>query len=114
MFNFNKKTIFKCWGGKKSKQSLRVAGNRVVRQAFTTLTIDGFEIKAPVGEILAVTLFVNGKLTLKYSSRKKEPRGFFCLMGSCQECLVLVNDRIVLACQEIVEEGIIIKTGINK
>ena len=60
------------------------------------------------------TLFVNGKLTLKYSSRKKEPRGFFCLMGSCQECLVLVNDRIVLACQEIVEEGIIIKTGINK
>jgi succinate dehydrogenase/fumarate reductase-like Fe-S protein len=37
-----------------------------------------------------------------------------CLMGSCQECLVLVNDRIVLACQEIVEEGIIIKTGINK
>jgi hypothetical protein len=28
--------------------------------------------------------------------------------------LVLVNDRTVLACQEIVEEGIIIKTGINK
>ena len=94
--------------------NLRVAENRVVRKAYATVNIDGCEVKAPVGEILAVTLFVNRKLTLKYSSRKKEPRGLFCLMGSCQECLVLVNDRIVLACQEIVEEGIIIKTGINK
>ena len=94
--------------------NLRVAENRVVRKAYVTVNIDGCEVKAPVGEIVAVTLFVNRKLTLKYSSRKKEPRGFFCLMGSCQECLVLVNDRIVLACQEIVEEGIIIKTGINK
>tara|TARA_B100000408_G_scaffold67434_1_gene51685 strand:- start:512 stop:856 length:345 start_codon:yes stop_codon:yes gene_type:complete len=114
VFNFNKKTIFKYWGGKKSKQSLRVAGNRVVRQAFTTLTIDGYEINAPVGEILAVTLFVNGKLTLKYSSRIKEPRGFFCLMGSCQECLVIVDGIILPACQVFVQEGTIVKTGINK
>ena len=94
--------------------SLRVAENRVVRKAYVTVNIDGCEVKAPVGEILAVTLFVNRKLTLKYSSRKKEPRGFFCLMGSCQECLVQVNDRIVPSCQVVVEEGIIIKTGINK
>lgn len=93
-----------------SKYDLRVAGNRVVRKEYEKVSIDGCEIQAPVGEILAVTLFVNGKLTLKYSSRKKEPRGFFCLMGSCQECLVLVNDRIVPACQEIVKEGIIVKT----
>ena len=114
MFKVSIKKFFKYWDKINTKQSLRVSGNRVVRKGYTTLTIDGFEIKAPVGEILAVTLFVNGILTLKYSSRKKEPRGLFCLMGSCQECLVLVNDRIVLACQEIVEEGIIIKTGINK
>jgi len=114
VFKVSIKKFFKYLDKINTKQNLRVSGNRVVRKGYATLTIDGFEIKAPVGEILAVTLFVNGKLTLKYSSRKKEPRGFFCLMGSCQECLVLVNDRIVLACQEIVEEGIIIKTGINK
>ena len=94
--------------------NLRVAENRVVRKAYATVNIDGCEVKAPVGEILAVTLFVNRKLTLKYSSRKKEPRGFFCLMGSCQECLVQVNDRIVTSCQVVVEAGIIINTGINK
>ena len=94
--------------------NLRVAENRVVRKAYSTVNIVGCEVKAPVGEILAVTLFVNRKLTLKYSSIKKEPRGFICLMGSCQECLVQVNDRIVPSCQVVVEEGIIIKTGINK
>ena len=94
--------------------NLRVAENRVVRKAYATVNIDGCEVKAPVGEILAVTLFVNRKLTLKFSSKKKEPRGFFCLMGSCQECLVQVNDRIVTSCQVVVEAGIIIKTGINK
>ncbi len=94
--------------------NLRVAGKRVVRKSYATVNIDGCEVKAPLGEILAVTLFVNRKLTLKFSSKKKEPRGFFCLMGSCQECLVQVNNRIVPSCQMVVKEGIIIKTGINK
>ena len=97
-----------------SKYDLRVTGNRVFRQKYAKISIDGCEIQAPIGEILAVTLFVNRKLILKYSSRIKEPRGFFCLMGSCQECLVLVNEKVVPACQEIVKEGIIVKTGINK
>ena len=97
-----------------NKNNLRIAGNRIFRKAFVTISIDGQQVEAPVGENLAVTLFVNRKLTLKYSSRKKEPRGFFCLMGSCQECLVQVNDRIVTSCQVVVEAGIIIKTGINK
>ena len=97
-----------------NKNNLRVAENRVFRKAYATVSIDGCQVEAPVGEILAVTLFVNRKLILKYSSRKKEPRGFFCLMGSCQECLVQVNNRIVPSCQMVVKEGIIIKTGINK
>ncbi len=97
-----------------NKNSLRVSENRVFRKNYVTLSIDGCRLEAPVGEMLAVTLFVNRKLTLKYSSRKKEPRGFFCLMGSCQECLVQVNGRIVPSCQVVVEEGIIIKTEVKK
>ena len=90
--------------------ALKNTGNALPDDVFQKIKNSDVCLKAPVGEILAVTLFVNGKLTLKYSSRKKEPRGFFCLMGSCQECLVLVNDRIAPACQEIVKEGIIVKT----
>jgi len=114
VFKVSIKKIIRYWDKKKSKQSLRIPEDRVFRKNFVTLTVDGVKINAPVGEIVAVTLFVNGKLTLRFSPRKKEPRGFFCLMGSCQECLVLVNERTVPSCQEIVEEGLIIKTEINK
>jgi predicted molibdopterin-dependent oxidoreductase YjgC len=93
-----------------NKDDLRVAGNNVTRNSYVTVTIDGCEIQAPAGEILAVTLFVNGYRTLKYSPRIKEPRGFFCLMGSCQECVVLVDETITPACQKLVQEGIIVKT----
>jgi len=35
-------------------------------------------------------------------------------MGSCQECLIMVDEKIVLACQETVKEGINIKIGLKK
>ena len=63
MFKVSIKKIFKYWDKINTKQSLRVSGDRVVRKGYATLTIDGFEIKAPVGEILAVTLFVNVTVT---------------------------------------------------
>ena len=81
MFKVSIKKYFKYFDKINTKQSLRVSGNRVVRKVYATLTIDGFEIKAPVGEILAVTLFVNGKLTLKYSSRKKRTPRIFLFDG---------------------------------
>ncbi len=56
MFKVSIKKIFKYLDKINTKQSLRVSGNRVVRKGYATLTIDGFEVKAPVGEILAVTL----------------------------------------------------------
>ena len=97
-----------------SKYDLRVTGDKVFRQKYAKISIDGCKIQAPIGEILAVTLFVNRKLILKYSSRIKEPRGFFCLMGSCQECLVLVDEKRVPACQVTVQQGIVVKTGIHQ
>lgn len=114
MFNSFKKKIINFLYGVKSIINLRIDENRVYRQKFVPLSIDGEKIKAPIGEILAVTLFANKKLNLNYSSRIKEPRSFFCLMGSCQECLIMVDEKIVLACQETVKEGINIKIGLKK
>lgn len=99
---------------KKNITNLRIEGNKVTRKEFVTLIIDGEKTKAPTGEILAATLFINEKLNLNYSPKLKEPRGFFCLIGSCQECLIMLDGEIVLACQEVVREGVTIKTGLNK
>ena len=114
MFKILKKKIFNFFFREKNVTDLRIDQNKVSRQESVSLTIDGKKIKAPNGEMLAATLFINEILNLNYSSKIKEPRGFFCLMGSCQECRIMLNDEIVLACQEVVREGIRIKTGLKK
>jgi predicted molibdopterin-dependent oxidoreductase YjgC len=38
----------------------------------------------------------------------------FCLMGSCQECLVRVDGRRALACQEPVRDGMVVVTEVAR
>lgn len=51
------------------------------------------------GQSLAAALFSQGVKTLRHSPLLQQPRGMFCLMGSCQECLVMVDGSRVLACK---------------
>ncbi|GAB2942368.1 (2Fe-2S)-binding protein [Hafnia psychrotolerans] len=51
------------------------------------------------GQSIAAALFSNGVKTLRLSPHQHQPRGMFCLMGSCQECLVIVEGKRVLACK---------------
>jgi len=65
----------------------------------------GSPASARVGESVAAALFASGMKTLRTSPRECAPRGMFCLMGSCQECLVMVDARRVLACRTAVADG---------
>ena len=51
------------------------------------------------GKSMAAALFANGIKTLRLRPTRQRPRGMFCLMGSCQECLVMVNGKRALACK---------------
>ncbi|MDF7662660.1 (2Fe-2S)-binding protein [Erwiniaceae bacterium L1_54_6] len=51
------------------------------------------------GQSIAAALFSSGVKTLRFSPHQHQPRGMFCLMGSCQECLVMVEGKRVLACK---------------
>ncbi|MFU2319366.1 (2Fe-2S)-binding protein [Rahnella sp. PCH160] len=51
------------------------------------------------GQSIAAALFSSGVRTLRFSPHLHQPRGMFCLMGSCQECLVMVEGKRVLACK---------------
>ncbi|MFM0368349.1 (2Fe-2S)-binding protein [Paraburkholderia aspalathi] len=66
---------------------------------------DGRPVRARQGESVAAALFASGTKTLRASPRNGVPRGMFCLMGSCQECLVVVDGRRALACRTTVIEG---------
>ncbi len=70
-----------------------------------SLTVDGRAIEACEGECLAVALAIAGYQVLRHSPVGGEARGMFCLMGSCQECLLHVDGGPVLACMEPVRAG---------
>ena len=75
------------------------------RGAPVEVLVDGRAVPAHAGESLAVALAVAGMTVLRHSPNRGEGRGVFCLMGSCQECLVHVDGVPVLACMEPVRAG---------
>lgn len=72
---------------------------------------DGMPVHAHAGESIAAALFAAGVRELRSSPRTGSPRGMFCLMGVCQECVVVVDGRRAPACQEIVSAGLDVRTG---
>lgn len=75
------------------------------------ITVDGSPFSAFAGEMLATALHVNGIRRFRSHPESGEPRGMFCLMGVCQECLVEADGRLVTACMEPVREGMTVFLG---
>ncbi len=75
-----------------------------------TISLDGQKITAYPGETLATVLLANGKRVFRHSQNKGEPRGLYCGMGICFECLVTVNGRAnVRACQTLAQPDDIVE-----
>jgi len=74
-------------------------------------TFDGRSVEAGSGETIAVALLAAGQKALRTTSRRGEPRGVFCNMGVCFECLVEVDGRPnQRACQTVVRSGMSVCT----
>jgi predicted molibdopterin-dependent oxidoreductase YjgC len=75
-----------------------------------TIRIDGTEVQAFLGETVAAAATAAGFRMLRNSLRAGEPRGLFCGMGVCFECLITVNGMTgVRACMTPVEQGMLIQ-----
>src|SRR6185436_1315491 len=69
------------------------------------LRFDGAEIEALAGETIAAALAAADIVALR-QARSGAPRGAFCGMGACFDCLVTVNGRAnQRACLTKVEAG---------
>ena len=67
------------------------------------------KIKAYEGETIASALLRSGIISFRKDLDKK-PRGPFCMMGTCFECLVNVdNFESQQACQLLVKQNISVK-----
>src|SRR5262245_51999517 len=69
-------------------------------------TFDGRDVMAYEGETVAAALLAAGRRAFRLTGRGAEPRGLFCGMGLCFDCLVRVDGRPnVRACQIPAAEG---------
>lgn len=63
-----------------------------------TFSLDGESVEACPGETIAGALLAAGRRTLRRTAKRGEPRGLYCVMGVCWECMVLVEGQTVRAC----------------
>lgn len=66
----------------------------------------GKELQGYEGEPIAAALHANGVKVLHKSYKLGKPRGFFCAIGNCSSCLVVVDGvPNVRACTEELRAG---------
>lgn len=71
-----------------------------------TITLNGEPATGLVGQSLAGVILASGKLGFRQTSVAGRPRGVFCGIGVCYDCLVEVNgERDVRSCQRRATEG---------
>ncbi len=96
--------------GGRSRRAIRLSGD-VQRGRRVTLTVDGELMEAFEGESLAAALLADGRRVLRYTARNNAPRGLFCGMGICFECVVRVGEgNLIRSCMTRVEEGMVVST----
>jgi sarcosine oxidase subunit alpha len=70
------------------------------------LRVDGQQVQAHLGETVAGALMAASVRTFRVTFRRKLPRGLYCGMGVCYDCLVVVNGRPnTRACMTYVADG---------
>ncbi len=85
---------------------------KLVKFQFDDKILEGYE-----DEPIAVALKANGIMTHRYTIKRKEPRGIFCAIGRCTDCVMIVDGKPnVRTCVTLLKEGMKIQTqyGVTK
>ena len=73
--------------------------------------VDGEKVTAYEGETIAAVLLASGRLTFRHTVKNRHPRGVYCGIGLCHECLMVIdgipNTR---ACQTLATPGCRVET----
>jgi aerobic-type carbon monoxide dehydrogenase small subunit (CoxS/CutS family) len=77
-----------------------------------TITVNGQPVQAYAGESIAAALLAAGWRVFRRTHPGGAPRGFFCGMGICFDCLVTVDGvPNVRSCMAKVREGCVVEVG---
>lgn len=83
---------------------------RKIKFIFNDTEYEGYE-----GESIAAALHAAGVRVLGESLFKHRPRGFYCAIGNCSSCLMVVNgEPNVRTCITDLEDGMVVETQVGK
>lgn len=77
------------------------------------ITVDGAKLQVPAVRTVAAALMIEGsRAGWRTSRRRGEPRGVFCGIGVCYECLATIDGRRGMrSCLVEVVKGMEVSTG---
>ena len=82
-----------------------------MRTEKVAFSFDGAPMTAEAGQTVGAALLAAGVRSWRRTRSGGRPRGLFCGIGACFDCLVDVNeDRAVRACLVLVREGDEVRT----
>lgn len=88
----------------------RIAGG-VTRGPELEIVVDGQPVRAFEGETVAAALLAAGRRALRITARLGKPRGLYCGIGVCFECVMTIDGRPnVRTCQTAVRAGMRIES----
>jgi aerobic-type carbon monoxide dehydrogenase small subunit (CoxS/CutS family) len=91
----------------------RRLANNVERGKPVEITVDGEPIQAYEGESLAVALMAAGRRAFRHTDPGGQPRGIFCGIGVCFDCVVTVDNlQHIRACITPVRQGMQVLTTV--
>jgi predicted molibdopterin-dependent oxidoreductase YjgC len=79
-----------------------------------TIVVDGRPFEASRGDTVAAALLAHGRIAFRSTEVAGRPRGPYCMMGVCFDCLVTIDGRANLqACMVQAEEGMRVDTQLT-
>lgn len=95
--------------------SLRVEDHPVLgparRGKRITLIVDGEAVEAFEGEPIATALLAAGRRVFRHTTERGEPRGVFCALGRCTDCVMTVDGQPnVRTCVTLARDGMVVET----
>jgi aerobic-type carbon monoxide dehydrogenase small subunit (CoxS/CutS family) len=81
------------------------------------IEVDGEKIVAYEGETIAAAILAAGRRTLRYTPQKGHPRGVYCGIGLCHDCIMTVDGvPNIRTCQTLATPGCRVETqkGLGK
>lgn len=94
--------------------SMRIAGHPIItyeQRREVAFTFDGKELLGREGEPIAAALMAQGIHIFRHTHKRGEPRGLFCGIGQCSDCMVVLDGvSNVRACTTLLQPGMRVET----